>query len=44
MKTEVWLYTLVDKSAPAEVKDTFRKSSQSHFSPAGLFEQDDGEN
>jgi phenylpropionate dioxygenase-like ring-hydroxylating dioxygenase large terminal subunit len=44
LKTEVWLLTLVDRDAPAEVKNAFRKASQHHFSPAGLFEQDDGEN
>ena len=44
MQTEVWLYTLVDKDVPPEVKNAFRLSSQRHFSPTGMFEQDDGEN
>jgi len=44
LQTEVWLYTLVDRDAPPAVKDTLRLAAQRHFSPAGLFEQDDGEN
>lgn len=44
LKTEIWLFTLVDKQAPAEVKDHLRLAAQRHFSPAGLFEQDDMEN
>ena len=43
-KTELWLYTLVDRDAPPEVKRTFRQMAQRHFSPSGMFEQDDGEN
>ena len=44
LQTEVWLYTLVDRDAPEDVKRAIRQRSQQHFSPAGLFEQDDGEN
>ena len=43
-ETEVWLWTLVDKDAPAEVKRLMRQAGQRHFSPAGLFEQDDMDN
>ncbi len=43
-QTEVWLYVIVDKDAPAEVKRTLRQSAQRHFSPAGMFEQDDMDN
>ena len=42
--TEVWLYVLVDRDAPAEVKRRIRQLAQRHFSPAGLFEQDDMDN
>ncbi len=44
LHTEVWLYTLVDKDAPPEVKDQLRLDSQRHFGPSGMFEQDDAEN
>jgi phenylpropionate dioxygenase-like ring-hydroxylating dioxygenase large terminal subunit len=43
-ETEVWVYTLVDRDAPAEVKRLLRQSAQRHFSPAGMFEQDDMDN
>ncbi len=43
-QTEVWLWTVVDKDAPAEVKRLMRQAGQRHFSPAGLFEQDDMDN
>lgn len=42
--TEVWLYVIVDKAAPAEVKRRIRLLSQRHFSPSGMFEQDDMDN
>ena len=44
LKTEIWLYTLTDKNAPPEVKNDLRLAAQRHFSPSGLFEQDDMEN
>jgi phenylpropionate dioxygenase-like ring-hydroxylating dioxygenase large terminal subunit len=44
LKTEIWLFTVVDKHAPVDVKDQLRLAAQRHFSPAGLFEQDDIEN
>lgn len=43
-QTEVWVYTLVDRDAPPEVKRLIRQAAQRHFSPSGLFEQDDMDN
>lgn len=44
-ETEVWLYTVVDREAPEEIKDLARRqASFMTFSPAGLMEQDDMEN
>ncbi|MPZ14106.1 MAG: Rieske 2Fe-2S domain-containing protein [Chloroflexi bacterium] len=43
-QTEVWLYVIVDKDAPDEVKQLLRQSAQRHFSPSGMFEQDDMDN
>jgi 3-phenylpropionate/trans-cinnamate dioxygenase alpha subunit len=43
-KTEVWSWCVVEKTAPPEVKDTFRRLSLRDFSPAGIFEQDDMQN
>lgn len=41
---EVWSWSLVDREAPEEVKAAFRRSAQRAFGPAGMLEQDDGEN
>jgi phenylpropionate dioxygenase-like ring-hydroxylating dioxygenase large terminal subunit len=41
---EVWAWTVVDKEAPADVKEAQRVGTGRTFSVAGLFEQDDGEN
>jgi phenylpropionate dioxygenase-like ring-hydroxylating dioxygenase large terminal subunit len=41
---EVWAWTLVDKSAPDDVKEAQRVGTLRTFSASGLFEQDDGEN
>jgi 3-phenylpropionate/trans-cinnamate dioxygenase alpha subunit len=41
---EVWAWGLVPAAAPDEVKDAWRISILRTFSPAGLWEQDDGEN
>jgi len=41
---EVWMWCLVDKNAPAEVKRQKRLDMQRHFGPSGTWEQDDGEN
>jgi nitrite reductase/ring-hydroxylating ferredoxin subunit len=43
-KTEIWMWTFVDKNHPPEVKAKLREYSGTHFGPVGLFEQDDGEN
>jgi 3-phenylpropionate/trans-cinnamate dioxygenase alpha subunit len=41
---ECWSFVFVDKQAPEEVKQATRWISQIQFGPAGLAEQDDGEN
>ena len=41
---EVWALTIVDKKAPASVKDAYRKAVLRTFSAGGILEQDDGEN
>jgi phenylpropionate dioxygenase-like ring-hydroxylating dioxygenase large terminal subunit len=42
IETHTWLY--VPKDAPDEVKMEIRSNGMRTFNPAGLFEQDDGEN
>lgn len=39
---QVW--TLVNRSAPEKVKAAYRRGTMMTFSPAGLFEMDDGDN
>ncbi|HET9771917.1 MAG TPA: aromatic ring-hydroxylating dioxygenase subunit alpha [Acidimicrobiia bacterium] len=41
---EVWSWILVPKDAPPEAKESWRQGVVRTFSPAGIFEQDDGEN
>ena len=41
---EVWTFTVVDKTAPQEIKDEWRRNTSRTFSAGGVFEQDDGEN
>jgi phenylpropionate dioxygenase-like ring-hydroxylating dioxygenase large terminal subunit len=41
---EVWAWVNVPREAPQEVKEQMRRFSLRTFNPAGLFEQDDGEN
>ena len=41
---EIWSFVFVDKQAPEEVKEATRWVTQMQFGPAGLAEQDDGEN
>jgi benzene/toluene dioxygenase alpha subunit/biphenyl 2,3-dioxygenase alpha subunit len=41
---EVWAFGLVDKAASAEEREQARLSTLRTFSPAGTWEQDDGEN
>lgn len=43
-KMEVWAWTVVDKSMPADVRDAQRLYNLRTFGPSGIFEQDDGEN
>jgi phenylpropionate dioxygenase-like ring-hydroxylating dioxygenase large terminal subunit len=43
-ETEFWRYYLVDRDAPAHVKDVLRQYFMSYSGPAGLTEQDDLEN
>jgi 3-phenylpropionate/trans-cinnamate dioxygenase alpha subunit len=43
-RTEEWTYCLVDKDAPAEVKDSLRRNHTVGFGPAGIVEMDDGNN
>lgn len=45
LHTEVWIYNLVDKDAPSEVKSLMRRlSNQQGMSPGGMMAQDDIEN
>jgi 3-phenylpropionate/trans-cinnamate dioxygenase alpha subunit len=43
-QVEVWAWTYLPKGAPDKVKDSVRQGTQRTFSPAGVFETDDGEN
>jgi hypothetical protein len=42
--TEIWRFFLVDRDAPAEVKDLLRHFYMRYSGPAGMTEQDDMEN
>ncbi len=42
--TELWWFTLVPKAYPPPVRNAMIKSATHIFGPAGLLEQDDGEN
>ncbi|WP_433634965.1 aromatic ring-hydroxylating dioxygenase subunit alpha [Nocardia sp. CA-120079] len=41
---EIYAWVLVDKDAPAEVKEAQRRFAQLTFGASGILEQDDGEN
>jgi len=41
---ELHTWTFVNKKAPQEIKDKWRKGTMMTFSPSGVFEMDDGEN
>lgn len=41
---ELQTWVLVNKNAPKEIKDAYKKGVMMTFSPAGVFEMDDGEN
>ncbi len=43
-KIELVVWTLVNKNMPEEIKEAYRKGVMMTFSPAGVFEMDDGEN
>jgi 3-phenylpropionate/trans-cinnamate dioxygenase alpha subunit len=43
-ESEIWSWVLVDRDAPAAVKDYIRSYYTLTFGPAGTFEADDGEN
>jgi hypothetical protein len=43
-KIEIWKTMLVDRNAPPESRRTMMRGANRHFGPAGMFEQDDGEN
>ena len=43
-RIEIWKTVLVDRNAPPETRRQFVRASNRHFGPAGMFEQDDGEN
>jgi ethylbenzene dioxygenase alpha subunit len=42
--TELHTWVLVNKGAPEEIKEAYRKGVMMTFSPSGVFEMDDGEN
>jgi phenylpropionate dioxygenase-like ring-hydroxylating dioxygenase large terminal subunit len=44
LETELWWFTLVEKSMPAEQRRLSILNATHGFGPAGLLEQDDGEN
>ncbi len=43
-EVEIWVFCFVDKAAPEEVKNATRRTGQGVSGPAGLIDQDDGEN
>jgi 3-phenylpropionate/trans-cinnamate dioxygenase alpha subunit len=43
-KTEIWVYCIVDKEAPAEVKSAMKNHLNKTFGPSGGLEQDDMNN
>lgn len=43
-KMEVWKTVLIDRNVSAETQRMQIRTSNRHFGPAGMFEQDDGEN
>lgn len=43
-KMEIWKTVLVDKNASPEMQREQARASNRHFGPAGMFEQEDGEN
>lgn len=43
-ETEIWWFTVLPKSMPQDQKDKLMIAARNLFGPAGLLEQDDGEN
>jgi phenylpropionate dioxygenase-like ring-hydroxylating dioxygenase large terminal subunit len=43
-RTEIWWFTLIDRNIPAERRDKIVRRANHTFGPAGMLEQDDGEN
>ncbi|MCB1755758.1 MAG: aromatic ring-hydroxylating dioxygenase subunit alpha, partial [Gammaproteobacteria bacterium] len=43
-KMELYTWVVVNKSAPQEIKNMWRRGVMMTFSPTGVFEMDDGEN
>ena len=43
-KTEIWWWTILDEDLPPEQWKQQKHRDGHHFGPAGIFEQDDGEN
>jgi hypothetical protein len=43
-QTEMWYFILVDKNAPPAVNEGWRQTTMYSLGPAGVAEQDDGEN
>ena len=43
-KIELYTWVIVNKNAPQEIKDKWRRGAMMTFSPTGVFEMDDGEN
>ena len=42
--TEIWWFTFVDRNMPREMREFMVTIANRIFGPAGLFEQEDGEN
>lgn len=42
--TELHTWVLVNRNAPQDIKDAYRRGVMMTFSPSGVFEMDDGEN
>lgn len=43
-RIELYTWVIVNRNAPAEVKEKWRRGAMMTFSPTGVFEMDDGEN
>jgi phenylpropionate dioxygenase-like ring-hydroxylating dioxygenase large terminal subunit len=43
-KSEIWMWTFIDRNWSPEVQEEARQLTGHHFGPGGLMEQDDGEN